>query len=1287
MRAPPPSEGAGAGALDPAALGLDPSALPAGLDPSALGLDPAALEGAVDPSALGLDPSALAGLDPMAALARADQGALHPMIVEVLRAGAPKVAMAILALAAVFFGARVLRARMRPSERAPGPTWVAAVLILVGLYVFARAVDPLLATTLDRPSWMPEASWPKVGWFEWKLLARPGISLALPLADVPALALILHVPLWLTLLWIVELALRWIYGVGEIGWRTASSALPWPYRWSGSSTARRADQRFRRWIVPLLLVLFALHVVAGLGLGESEVAPAPGTWVVGGLLLWITAYHLLVAGKEPSKTVEDKELGGDDDTDPSAMSDRRDALARLQAAIDESHPGVALDALEERPGRAGERGELPAALAPLVREVFEDLCGVARPWAHQAAVLEHLAGIWTLTASAPAAEDDASLAEVRVRSPIASASAEAPHALVIGGEGSGRTTLTLLAALHVFLDRGATSLVIVRTRAAARAWAARLGDALARSSARWNVQVALAGEDLAGPLLAGRTPAIVVCDLEAFESDVLCDRRTDDLLARLGLVVVDDVDAFHGVAEMHLNLSVRRLWALGATLHAASYPVVLLATAGEGASGVESWARHVLAAPLRVFADDRAPTRARALVRRRDLVDPRGDDLPLAALADAAEAAGIAWHLRLAGDDHRAIRRAEIDRLGGARRHHRDEPAEAALVLIEGTYPAVRREAERLAHAGWRQEEARVVMVLAPPGDEEMILHEEADDAPLRPLVDALPQAVPLSEPRVVRQRHLDRALGREQDLAGLRERLGARFVDDAVEHLAAAGKVRRRQALHIDPRTDAIAEKTLVRADHEVALGQAISAECVTEAAECLEVVDAGTSELLVRVEAAIARAVYPPGRIFLDPRGRYRVLEGDGDPASRTISAERIADASRTTVERQVSVELAEPLELGDRQLGGLRLALALTRARIHEEVVGVRRIGPGPRLLEHRIYEAPITCTYGSDVCMIRGRLEGGVALTPAAAAPLVAALRMMLPCAFRGVGELLDVAALELEGELHLCLFDRTPGASGFAHHLAERSLGDLLTLARHSLARLVGPELGRLWHIHDTSPGADPRGWQIDGALRWLAAILDPPPAEPTRAAPERPRGPRSEHVAGEARGDLGRLWVSRSGRSDDLVWTRHNWWSPLELAGHPVGEVHLDVAVERPLIARARRQADDPEVSATLETIRERVLTLLGERATSAILGLIAAIPLSPRPLAEAERGPLLVLARRRADLPAKHALAQALLPPSVNATPVDVDGGVALAIELGGASQVVELGGPQVRVLGPAAR
>ncbi|WP_146157743.1 hypothetical protein [Enhygromyxa salina] len=1271
-------------------LGWAPPDIPADIDPDSLdSLD--ALED------YGFDPGDSLADGIPDSLADAERQ-LAPMIAEFLDAGAARVVMPLVAIALVLLLAGLIRRRFAapPDAPSPGPAAAAASLVCVGVYMFGRAVDPLLASLMRRPEWLAESAWAQIGWFEWKLLGRPWAWGALPLAEHPGLAILVHVFVWALAWSLIRFVLDWVWAAGlrwsePRGGPSRANQLPWYFAWVGSSTTRRADRRFRRWLGPIVCLVIPLHLLAGMRLAENPgVLPAPGAWVTGGLLLWTLAFHLLVAGRPPAA---DKPAAADDDDPEDEQQTRRMApLARLHAALEQLRPGVQLEALEHREQVPGRRAEFPVAIAPLVREIFEDLTGEQRPWAHQAELLDHLGELWRMQA-APERGEVPTLEEEHAASVVSQAHGSTPHALVLAAEGSGRTTLTLLAALHVFFDRGATSLVIVRDRDQATRWAKTLERALLGSSARWNVLVCVAGEDLTPALVAGRTPAIVVADLEACEAEVLCDPRTDELFGRLGLIVADDVDGFTGVAEMHLQLCVRRLWALLDRLHRAPYPAALLATAAAGASGMDAWAKHVLAVPMRLFAEDASPSRARVLLRRRDLVDGLGVDIPLNVLAQACDRAQLPWHLRLAGDAERRVRRAGFD-LGNLRRHHCDDPRAAAIVIVEGTYPDVRREAARLAHAGVGLDpeafppRSPVVLVLAPPGDEEMVLHEEAEDAVHRELVASLPRAVALSEPRVVRQRHFDRAIGREQDLRALRDRFGGRFVDDTVAGLGDA--LRLREVLHIDPATDDVVPQTLLRAVKEGALGQPIDARCVSDRSSRAEVVDAGTSEVLLTIDAAIARAVYPPGRIFLHPRGRFMIIDDQAQgPGARELRAEQIGGRERTTNDRSVTVELESATAEGrpqwtDRQFGGRTLPVWLTHAQITESLHGVRRFAPGPVLVDQRIYERPLEVRYGTEVCLIDTSVDTSVdtsqpqpvqSPTDDALIPLAAALRMIIPGYLRAAVELVDVDLVDIDGRRALCIFDRTAGGSGFARHVCERGLRDLLELARLALERCVGPEFARMRHIHDRAPRSDLSRWRVGEALAWLDAVLDAPPPRHTDEAEPELGGPRVEFTPGEGVGDLGRLWISRTGRTDDLVWTRHSWWSPIPIAGHPRGKLNFDVAVERPAIAAARRRAiavagqlvlrserlDHGSSEAhehmleadrgDLEPIRSTLARLCGDALVETVLALVAAIPISPRPMTVADRGPLAVLARRRADLDAKLLLACALLPSSTSAS------------------------------------
>lgn len=1236
-----------------------------------------------------------------------------PLLVLILFAGA--VALLIAALVRQLIAAK-------PDSPSPGPTAVAASLICALLYGSGRLLDLLPASMMERPLWFPEDAWDRVGWLEWQLLDRPWAWGAMPLADHPTLALIIHVVVWAAV-WLVASWILELIWVRNLRWSAPTRDLPWYYRWLGASTTRRADGRFWRWIAAPLPLLALAHVVAGLTVIHNPGAvPAPGAWVVGGMVIWTLAYHLLVRGKPPAEDDDDDD--GDQGEDENPLDEpSRAPLARLRQAVEGLRPGVHLEALEQRSATRGERAPFPAAIAPLVREIFEDLTGETQPWVHQSELLAHFGELWRMQAT-PERGEVPLLVEERGGGVVSQARGSTPHALMLAPEGAGRTTASLLAALHVFFDRGATSLVVVRERGAATRWAERLQRALLGSSARWNVLVCVAGDNLGPALVAGRTPAIVICDLETCESEVLCDPRTDDFLARLGLVVADDVDGFTGVAEMHVQLCMRRLWALLDRLHVAAYPVALLATAGAGASGMDAWAKHVLAVPMRLFDANTAPTRQRVLLRRRDLVDGIGTDLPLAVLAEACDRAALPWHLRLAGDGERSVSRAMFD-LGSLRRHHRDDPRTAAVVLVEGTYPAVRREADRLAHMGLALDEdafpesSPVVLVLAPPGDEEMVLHEEADDAVHRELVASLPRAVPLSEPHVVRQRHFDRAVGREQELSALRERFGTRFVDETIAELG--GALRRREILHIDPLSDDIVPQTLLRAVKEGALGQPIDAACVGERGSRAAVIDAGTSEHLLSIDAALARAVYPPGRIFLHPRGRFMLIDdhGEGGPPERgaperELRAEQIDSRERTTLDRTLELEFDADPQWSERQLGGRKLPVALGHASLVERLHGVRRYAPGPTLVDQRIYERAIEVRYGTDVCLIDTLVPAPAPpsepersstsepsadlpaqasrprLTPApepgpgpapwqpgpeALTPLVAALRMILPGYLRASAESVDLDLVDHRGRVAICVFDRTLGGSGFARYVCERGLRELLELGRMVLERCVGPEFARLRHIHDRTPQAEIARWRVGEALRWLDGILDIPPT-PDDDEPEL-GGPIVAFTPGEGVGDLGRLWMSETGRSDDLVWTRHSWWSPIALADQPRGKLSFDVAVERPAIAAARRRAvelasrfvlrsnrldlESSEIyeriindeRETLSPIRETLARLCADdhgALITTVLALIAAIPNSPRGLSMSERGPLAVLATRRADADAKLILACALLPVEAHA-------------------------------------
>ncbi len=1262
--------------------------------------------------------------------------------------------------------------RMKEDAPLGTAPWVYAGGLAIAVYTFARVIDPLLASRLARPSDIPVERFERISWFEWQLLGDSFARALLPLADQLAVAILVHLVLWSltiaflrTVLVFLHPHARYSTPPNELPWfyrytgavtarrpddrfrswmrRVVLNAIPLLYLvgWLMASSAADAggqthsiacggapqiesltpamDEELARALDGLsgqppdstppsaraaeeareFVDSFAVHGV-GSALLPSGVGPAPGTFVLIALFLLLMTAHLLAEGRPPASDEEQEEEETDDEEEEHAPHPA--PLAKLGDAIRERIPSAQLAALTRELSFAGERASFPEAMSPLVRELFDALAGGEELYTHQAELLTHLCDVWRMESLVSRGETPR-LDEEALASPIKRSDAS-PHALLATAEGSGRTTAAMLAVMHLHLDRGATSLVVLRERSDAREWAENLRRALVSSSTRWNIEVAVAGDDLAASLLAGKTPAVVVAALDELEQSVLGDARTDEFFQRLGLIVADDLDGFFGVAEMHLHLVMRRLWALLDHRHDAPYPPVLIATLAPGPD-VDVWARHILAAPLRVFDEDAAPRSERVIVRQADLVDGRGQSLSLRAIAEACSEAKIPWHLRFAGDVARRRRPAELE-LSRLRRHHVDDPKFAEVVLIEGPFFEVRREVSRLCHAGLAVE-GPVVLVMDPPAEEEVAFHEEAVDAEARELLASLPRSLPLAEPDLLRQRHFDRALGREQDVEALQRRFGRDFVDRTLDHLDELGKLSFRKVHYFDPRADDARSRSLVRAVGEEGIGEPIDSRCVSEAADCIDLVDTGTSDVVGRLDRATAIAHLPPGAVTLLPTGRF-VIQAEENGA---LPAEHAPEPRKTVSQRFVSVELPADVEWSERQLGGRPVRVAVSRGVVTETLLGMRTYDRLAQLVEQRAYEAPLRAEYGTQLCLVRCGLPRENAFAPLGReglAALVAALRLALPSYLRGGRGLIDVASVPLEvgheaSAPYLVFFDRTPGASGFANHLFQRGLKDAFRLARLVLERLVGEERDRLRSLYSF---AEQESLDAPEALRFLDYALDPVLVR--RAA--RRLGPRSAYTEGEGTaGDLGRLWVSKTGRTDDLVWTRHEFFAPAPLPPHTqeAGQVFFDFAVERRAILQSIRAAADAGVpprpvaprdakewSAThaplvsTDALTPFVATLqelTGDGYVDAVLRLVAAIPTSQKTLSATQRAPLAVLCRRVADADAKVVLAVALLRGAANPEVTVDDEGVLLTVTIESGRETFDLAlGPALHIATP---
>ena len=1256
-------------------------------------------------------------------------------------------------------GARVQRLRS-PGSPAPGPAWLMSVWIAIGLYVAARLIDPLLAHDLGPPPLgVTPSAWERVGYFESVLLGRGWAAPLLPLADHPAVAVTLHAALWPSLIAAIRFIVRlWPSSVRTAGvdvrYETSEPMLPrW---WIGATTARRADDRFKRWSLPMLAVLVPLHVTAGglMAVGErgsaipqcseaqsvSEASatdsdvrspfdeavnlalgsdvptaltvshPSAGAWVLGGLLLLFWILHLTLPGRpsaEPRDQEEDdaENALATEDTPPAAL------LTRLLAALhDGESPTEAREHAQSLPiethsSREAQRSALPRELNAMVEPLLAALTANTELFTHQAAVLSHLVDAWRVSPGKDLAETP-SLEELVAKSPI-TRRARSPHALFLAPEASGRSTVAMLAAVHVALDRGGSTLVVVPEGTDPAEWASRLRHAVDRTPARWSVSIAVAGDELGVLLLSDEVPTVVVSDIASLDASVLADPRAEAFLDRLGLIVVDNLDEHIGIAEMHLHLMMRRLWALDDTrlslMEARGFPMLVLATAGpESAASTAAerahWARHVLAAPVHCFAGAAgAPCATRVWVEHTDLAMGGGGPPTRAALAQACAEAGLRWHYRRAGDGRRGLRDDDwndprwngdgSDMVpAGAHPPAAHTPATpmtsastsssgadvryAEVVCIEGRYLEVRREARRLALAGSLTEDRTALLVLRSAPDESVVLHQEAMDSPFASQTEqasAWPRPCIAVEPVVLRQRHLERSLGLPHDREALRKRFGPELTDGVLERLESNGRVRVERLHLFDPVRDAPVLCEVVRSDRKLSLGEPIDARCVSDADARVTVLDRATAAPVTRIDAAIAPVRLPPGHVLRTQTGAYVVMpSASEDRAKRRLWVDATATEERTTIERELVVAGPPRFELGVRSVGGRQLPVGLLRVDLEERCHGVRRYPPwhigranGTTETEARRFDPPHVARYSSEACLI------GLpsTLDHDAAATLVTACRFAIPQVLRASDELADAATVVLDSPR---MRHRAADAHDTDAYNADPSLSDrerflvffdrlpggggfAAGIDREHLGVVLQVARLALERIVGTSVEPFREVWDPSPRSGWRpwrareALIFLDEILDAPSMSVDRPT---RGYAPGEGQvGDLGRLWVAPRGETHRLVWTRHRWVSSVPLRRPDGTQVPLGPVLFDAGIERSMLRDRDPTTAnGSLQPFRELLAKAAGDAYLATVLALLAQMPSRATAAGSHPPTPLQTFFSRRGDGAAKARLAAALV-------------------------------------------
>ncbi len=990
--------------------------------------------------------------------------------------------------------------------RAPRiPIMVGSWFICAVLYSVGRAVDFFKAGSPPESSLLPAADAARAGYIEQLLLGRSELWCLLPLSDNPALAVLVHALLWGGLLALLFFGGLSVGGGKELRASTSRRRVPWHFRLAGCSTTMGLDSAVRIFLAPFTLVLLAALVIGSLtvpvasGSTVQQLARCANMKVSGtvtepalaslcadpGLLvlLWLLGFVLFLLLKEPTARLEPEESKPTEEEVAKPV----DPLKVLRESLSQVVPGAdvaeELKVLEPEPA---DHADLPAGLPAIFGDTFADdwLDGGA-PHRTLAQLLDVVHGSLRLSTVEAITERELTRQVDRVTE-----GGELPDCdtlVLCGPDSCGRSTALVAAGILAHLERGGCTLLLCRDADRQEELYQEVTRGLGDSAMRWLVTIARSGHGLRDWLASGRVPGLVICGLASFEEEVLMDRRMRSLLEAIDLVLVDRLNELTGPRELHAALCLQRLWLCMAHTDRPPELPLTFASAGPTFPDASSWAtsalgRRAVAVPYRGPA-----LKERVVIRRRHLLSPDDNELPVSQLALACEEAGLTWHLRMSGDGKRSIQRmeGELQAFTGQRVA---DPDRAAVVIVEGHFGEVERELAVTSRVGSDPRFLRGVQVAAAPREEE---------AALEPLGDGLPWiAVHLQPPADLRLNHAVRAThGRQLRRSLLKDRVLGGRLGSRLDRLVQEGVLEERELLTLPPSTfQPVRDRLLVRSSSAPPL-PALDPGCVTN--RVARLFDDATGSSLRRLDASTAPIDCYPGAVLLLPLGRYRV---SGNPRSWRVEGEGYAasllDApSRSVVEREWLPDEASlwKLTTTDRGLGRRLVRCRSGLLTVRQRLLRVRRYNALRRqaMEEARDLSPSIETSLATRVLLLS--CEGPDGRPPLSVlAPVVGVISLTSRSVLRSAEELLHVGLVEHGGRAYVGFIDKTPGGNGLSTAVDEGLIGTLLATARSFLDNLDEALLDRVRHHHDQVPGALNRAWDLEGARRWLADLVLPP---------------------------------------------------------------------------------------------------------------------------------------------------------------------------------------------------
>src|SRR5690554_5691327 len=445
-----------------------------------------------------------------------------------------------------------------------GPSFLWAGLIVAALFGLAWATEPLLRYQLGLGEGAP-------AWQYLLLGARPEMQWYLPLGRFPYLNLLGASALWFGIWWWAARIVRLVYG-SELGANLAAriknnNVLASWRDWFGASKLFKPDESYRGWALWLLII--AVPFLAwSLGMISGDPYRMNSSFFAESIILWTSwAIHLTLSGHWYMSETEVEEIP---EPEPEPGKGWPDILADLKTRLQVDEPYTFEPPRAVEPIQPAARAPGRGLISELLAEIYPAVAGNAQDadaepekigLTHmQQTVLETLSSQAYVHLDPPASAASLELGRVSGAGIEDESGLRHRNQVILAPDGSGKTTLAMLAACNHALTHTRSTLVVTRDEASAERFSELLRATLEPSTLRWTLRVKKANAGLISDLSQGIIPDVIVTSLRQLVVSILDEPQLyAPFLKTLGLIIIDDAESFCGPVEVHMQLAFRRL--------------------------------------------------------------------------------------------------------------------------------------------------------------------------------------------------------------------------------------------------------------------------------------------------------------------------------------------------------------------------------------------------------------------------------------------------------------------------------------------------------------------------------------------------------------------------------------------------------------------------------------------------------------------------------------------------------------------------------------------------------